>query len=124
MIRRRLPKEHEDALIDYIHTTAARTDMKVLGRAYAAFGGWRGQAEVVTAEELSALADRTLVIWGEKDRFLPAPRVRCAAALAAGVQLRMIPGVGHSPNWEAPDEVLEMMSSFWDGKRDEQEKHS
>jgi pimeloyl-ACP methyl ester carboxylesterase len=115
MIRRRLPAEHEDALIDYIYTTAARTDMKALGRAYAAFGGWRGQAEVITAEELGELADRTLVIWGEEDRFLPAPRARRAAALAAGVQLRMIPGVGHSPNWEAPEEVLAMMSSFWSG---------
>lgn len=124
MIRRRLPQEHEDALIDYIHTTAARTDMKVMGRAYAAFGGWRGQAEVITADELKEFASRTLIIWGSEDRFLPAPRARMDTALAAGAQLHIISGVGHSPNWEAPDEVLLAMEVFRDGIGDEQEKHS
>lgn len=114
MIHKRLPPEHEDALIDYIYTTAARTDIRVMGRAYAAFGGWRGQAEVLGTDEFAALAPRTLIIWGKEDRFLPASKLRCNAALAAGVQLRIIPGVGHSPNWEAPDEVLSMMTSFWE----------
>lgn len=114
MIHKRLPAEHEEALIDYIHTTAARTDIRVMGRAYAAFGGWRGQAEVLGKDELADLARRTLILWGEQDRFLPASKLRRDAALAAGVQLRMIPGVGHSPNWEAPEEVLSAMTRFWE----------
>lgn len=122
MIHRRLDEAHEAALADYLYTTAARTDMRNLGKAYALFGGWRGQTEVLSAAELSALAPRTLVLWGERDRFLPARRRERAAALAAGVSLRIIPGVGHSPNWEAPGEVLEAMMNFWDGTRDEQEE--
>lgn len=118
---RRLGRDHEEALIEYIHASARRTDVKNLARGYRSFGGWRGQSEVLTAEEVKAIARRTLVIWGENDRFLPAPQARRAAALAAGVQLRIIPDVGHSPNWEAPDRVLELILSFVDGKRDEEE---
>ena len=125
MTHRSLAPEDEEALIDYIYTTAARVDMRIMGRAYAAFGGWRGQSEVLTSEELQGLAKRSLIIWGGEDRFLPASPRRCAAALAAGAELRIIPGVGHSPNWEAPDELLRMMMTFWNGNRvDEQEKHS
>ncbi|MGQ0813941.1 MAG: alpha/beta fold hydrolase [Gemmatimonadota bacterium] len=124
LIRKRLPQEHEQALVDYIYASAARTDIRKLGRAYALFGGWRGQSEVLNAVELKALADRTLIIWGEQDRFLPAPRSQLEQALAAGVQVHMIPGVGHSPNWEAPDEVLMAMKVFWDGLGDEQKEHS
>jgi pimeloyl-ACP methyl ester carboxylesterase len=124
LIHGRLPDDHETALADYIHASAANTNLQHLGRAYSLFGGWRGQAEVLTQAELAAIARRTLIIWGQEDRFLPAPREGLRTALAAGAQLRMIPGVGHSPNWEAPDEVLRAMEAFWDGIADEQEKHS
>lgn len=124
MIRRRLPADHEEALIDYIHATAARADMKVMGRAYAAFGGWRGQSEVITAGELAEIAPRALILWGSEDRFLRAPPAGIRAALAAGAQVHIISGVGHSPNWEAPDEVLRAMEVFRDGIGHEQEEHS
>lgn len=112
LITRRLPPDHEAALAEYIFASAARGDTRSLARAYALFGSMRGQAEVLSEAEMRALAPRLSIIWGEKDRFLPAPRARRAAALAAGAQLRIIPGVGHSPNWEAPDEVLEMILEF------------
>jgi len=124
LIHGRLPEPHESALTDYIHASAENTNLRHLGRAYSLFGGWRGQAEVLSADELTALAPRTLILWGEKDSFLPLPRAGIAGALAAGAQLRMIPGVGHSPNWEAPDEVLRVMQDFWGEIEDEQEKHS
>lgn len=112
LVQRSLPREHEAALAEYLYASAARTDSKQLGRAYAAFGGWRGQAEVVADEELRDFAARTLIIWGEEDRFLPAPAARVERVLATGARLRIIPGVGHSPNWEAPDEVLSLLHEF------------
>lgn len=112
LIRRRLPAEHEAALADYLYWSAARTDIRKLGRAYAAFGGWRGQAEVVAEDELRELAERMLIVWGKEDRFLPAPAARVERVLATGARLRIIPGVGHSPNWEAPDEVLDLLHEF------------
>lgn len=123
---RRLPPDHEAALAEYIFASAAGGDARSLARAYSLFGGMRGQAEVISGAEVRALAPRLSVIWGEKDRFLPAPRARCAAILAAGAQLRIIPGVGHSPNWEAPDDVLELILEFVSSHRcegiDEQEE--
>ena len=113
---RRLPPEHEVALADYISASAARTNLRLLARGYSLFGGYRGQSEVITSTDLEAWRERTLIVWGERDRFLPARERRRAAALAAGAQLRIIPGVGHSPNWEAPDEVLKLMLDFFDGK--------
>jgi pimeloyl-ACP methyl ester carboxylesterase len=116
---RRLPPDHETALAEYIFASAARGDTRTLARAYALFGSMRGQAEVLNETELRVVAPRLSIIWGEKDRFLPAPRARRAAVLAAGAQLRIIPGVGHSPNWEAPDEVLEIVLEFLSRHRDE-----
>jgi pimeloyl-ACP methyl ester carboxylesterase len=112
LISTRLEPEHEAALVEYIYTSAVRTDQRLMAQAYALFAGLRGQTEVLAAGELQALAARVLVLWGEQDRFLPAPVARRAAALAAGVQLRIIPGAGHSPNWEAPDAVLKEILSF------------
>jgi pimeloyl-ACP methyl ester carboxylesterase len=112
LITRRLLPDHEAALAEYIFASAARGDPRSMARGYALFGSIRGQSEVLSEAEMRALAPRLSIIWGEKDRFLPAPRARRAAVLAAGVQLRIIPGVGHSPNWEAPDEVLEMILEF------------
>jgi pimeloyl-ACP methyl ester carboxylesterase len=114
---RRLPPEHELALADYISASAARTNLRLLARAYSLFGGYRGQSEVITNADFERWSERTLIVWGERDRFLPARDRRRAAALAAGAQLRIIPGVGHSPNWEAPDEVLRLMLDFFDGKK-------
>jgi pimeloyl-ACP methyl ester carboxylesterase len=121
LTHRRLPVEHEAALAEYIFASAARSDIRTLARAYALFGGWRGQREVLTEQELRAIGARTLIIWGERDRFLPAPSARFTAALAAGARLRIIPSAGHSPNWEAPDEVLEAVFDFVRSTRGETE---
>jgi pimeloyl-ACP methyl ester carboxylesterase len=112
LLAQRLPRDHEERLVDYIYWSAERTDLRSLARAYSMFGGVRGQSEVLTAEELGQMASRTLVLWGDADRFLPAPRARREAVLASGVQLRMIPRAGHSPNWEAPALVLNHIMSF------------
>lgn len=112
LISTRLDATHEDALVDYIYASSVRADRRVMARGYSLFAGLRGQYEVLTAPELNALAARTLILWGEQDRFLPAPQAGRAAALAAGAQLRIIPRAGHSPTWEAPDAVLNEILSF------------
>lgn len=112
LISSQLPPEDEAALADYLYWSNVRTDARALARAYTLFAGLRGQAEVLTNAELRDLAPRTLIIWGERDRFLPLTQFRRAAALAAGAQLRIIPAVGHSPNWEAPDLVLAEIQNF------------
>ncbi|HUP90296.1 MAG TPA: alpha/beta fold hydrolase [Longimicrobiales bacterium] len=120
LLANRIDPEHEAALADYIYWSNVRTDRRMLARAYTQFAGLRGQSEVFTDAELRALAHKTLIVWGERDWFLPAREARRSAALAAGATLRIIPNVGHSPNWEAPDILLREILDFV--KRDEQEE--
>lgn len=112
LLSSRIDAEHEDALADYIYWSNLRTDRRKLARAYTQFAGLRGQFEVFTDDEFKKLAHKTLVIWGERDWFLPALPKRQEAILAAGAELRIIPNVGHSPNWEAPDQLLKEIQRF------------
>ena len=112
MLASRLDAVHEAALADYLYWSNVRTDRRALARGYRMFAGLRGQLEVFSNEEMHALAKRMLIVWGEKDRFLPARSKRTQAALAAGAQLRIIPNVGHSPNWEAPEALLREILEF------------
>ena len=124
LVARRPAPADEAALIDYIYWSSLRADRRAMARAYTLFAGLRGQTEVLSPDELRALARHTLILWGEQDRFLPAPEARRAAALAAGAQLRIIPGAGHSPTWEAPAPVLHEISTFlnsWSNGQEESE---
>jgi pimeloyl-ACP methyl ester carboxylesterase len=108
----RLAPAHVDALLEYLFQSATVADGSRLARALALFADLRGQREVLTDDELRALRLPVLIIWGERDRFLPVQHGRRAAALVQGARLRIIPGAGHSPNWEAPEAVLECLSAF------------
>jgi abhydrolase domain-containing protein 6 len=59
--------------------------------------------EVLTGRE-GALPKGTVLIWGEKDSFLPLADARRAAMKIPGARLVVIPGVGHDPPLEAPSE--------------------
>lgn len=112
MTTAKLQDEHEEAIADYLYWSNVRTHRGSMARAYTLFAGLRGQVEVLTEKELRELAPRTLILWGEHDTFLPATEARRQLALAAGAQLRIIPRVGHSPNWEAPGLVTAEVLSF------------
>ncbi len=66
-----------------------------------------------------SLADRLgpgglplLVIFGEEDQIYPAREALSAYAGVDGVKTMLIPGVGHSPQVEAPDETAEAILYF------------
>lgn len=108
----RLPADHEDALVDYLHASALRGDVRMLARAFVQFADLRGQRDVLTREELQRLAGRLLVVWGERDRLLPRAPSERACALAGCPPVRIIPGAGHSPNWEMPQQLLHELERF------------
>jgi 4,5:9,10-diseco-3-hydroxy-5,9,17-trioxoandrosta-1(10),2-diene-4-oate hydrolase len=108
----RLPREHESALVDYLYASARNADGRMLARAFAQFAGPDGQREVLSTAELIHLRERLLVIWGERDTFLPVSGVAQACALAGCDEVRMIPHAGHSPNWEQPEQLLKETQSF------------
>ena len=113
--RARLPQQHVDALLEYLWQSANATDHRRMVAAFNHFGSFGGQREILTDDELRAITHRLLLIWGGRDRFLPLEHGRRAAALVPCALLRIIPDAGHSPNWEAPEAVLECLLPFLEG---------
>ena len=81
-------------------------------RALIAFLGSGGQRERCTREELAAVRAPTLVVWGERDRFFPVDHARQSLAHFRNARLEVLPDVGHSPNWEAPLELIDRIRPF------------
>jgi pimeloyl-ACP methyl ester carboxylesterase len=103
---------HEQALVDYLWRSAAAGDVRGMARAIRLFGGPRGQREVLSDAELRELRLPVQVIWGELDRFLPVAHGLRAARHIPGARAEVLTGVGHSPNWEAPDALLDVLWPF------------
>jgi pimeloyl-ACP methyl ester carboxylesterase len=59
------------------------------------------------AERLKNLSVHTELIFGEHDARVSAPRDEFAAL--CNTRLTVLPGIGHSPPWEAPDKVAELI---------------
>jgi pimeloyl-ACP methyl ester carboxylesterase len=55
----------------------------------------------------------TLVIWGEKDNFVPRSHGETYAKLIPNCsELKIIPGAGHSAQVEKPEETAKSMMDF------------
>jgi pimeloyl-ACP methyl ester carboxylesterase len=98
--------EQQDRLIDYLYHAAAASDIRALAQSVRLFGSLRGQREWLTRAELAALRQPVGIVWGGRDRLLPASHGRAAAEALHGGFFELLPRIGHSPNWEAPDAVL------------------
>jgi pimeloyl-ACP methyl ester carboxylesterase len=94
------------ALLDYLHASARAAGTAYLARTLRLFAGPAGQREVVTPAELAALPQRVRFVWGEKDPFLPVAHAYAAARHCRAGDVVLVPGVGHSPNWERPAAVV------------------
>lgn len=110
--RSRLPPEHRAALIDYLWHVGRTGAGEATAKSLTMFAGIAGQREVLGEAELRAIRCRTLIIWGSRDRFLPARHGRRAAAWIPHAAYHELHGVGHSPNWEHPVGVLDRLRPF------------
>jgi len=54
----------------------------------------------------------TLIVWGERDRLLPASEGERMASRIAGAELRVIPDAGHLPQRERPEAVAAAVAGF------------
>jgi pimeloyl-ACP methyl ester carboxylesterase len=61
---------------------------------------------------LYRIGSPALVIWGEKDNFVPRAHGELYAARMPNAQLVVIPGAGHSAHVENPDEIAKLISDF------------
>ena len=65
-------------------------------------------------ERLGRIAAPTLVVWGTRDRLLPADFGRRLADTIPGARFRVIEDAGHSPMWERPAEFDRIVEAFLD----------
>lgn len=110
--REQLDATYQEALLEYLYRSEQLARPGAMARALRAFCSLRGQREVVSAGDLSGVRTPTLVVWGERDRFLPARHGRRAAAALPGGRFVLIPKAGHSPNWETPGAFLDALLPF------------
>ena len=73
--------------------------------------GIGGQREVL-ADRLPGISTPTLVVWGERDRVLPASQAREAAARLPNGSLELMPDCGHLPQVEHPDRFAAVLGRF------------
>jgi len=90
--------------------TVVRESAKVSGRV------WRSvMAELLKtdfSDQLGRINAPTLILWGDKDSFfLRAEQERLAKAIATS-KLVIYEGIGHCPNWEAPERVAADLTTF------------
>jgi len=81
-------------------------------RIEAALGAISALATWAPGDTLRSIACPKLVIAGENDILVTQP-VAARAAEALGAQLMVIPGVGHSPNIEAPAVFVNLLADLW-----------
>ena len=73
---------------------------------------YRGQA-VSALNRLQTRADLpVMAIWGDRDSIIPVDHAYAAHEARTDTRLEVLPGVGHFPQVEAPNEVVELIEDF------------
>jgi pimeloyl-ACP methyl ester carboxylesterase len=73
---------------------------------------YRGQA-VSALNRLHARADLpVMAIWGDRDNIIPVEHAYAIHNTRTDTRLEVLPGVGHYPQVEAPNEVVELIEDF------------
>jgi pimeloyl-ACP methyl ester carboxylesterase len=67
--------------------------------------------------ELSRIASRTLIVWGEKDPLVPLERGRRLHKALPAAQFEVIRGAGHNPMWDRPKEFNRLVLEFLRGEK-------
>jgi pimeloyl-ACP methyl ester carboxylesterase len=72
----------------------------------------RGGGVLETEAPLARVRAPTLLLWGAADPVLPSTLAHCFARDIANAELVMIPGVGHAPMLELPEQSLAKLLGF------------
>ncbi|MSO66119.1 MAG: alpha/beta hydrolase [Alphaproteobacteria bacterium] len=67
----------------------------------------------VKPESLKGYRTPTLVMAGQESQIIPPEALREATALIPGASFKVLPGVGHSPPWEAPQLYNRLVMEFF-----------
>ncbi len=61
---------------------------------------------------LAGIVAPTLLVWGEQDRLIPPPHAQDYLRVMPGARLVTLPGVGHLPQEELPEQGLAAVAAF------------
>jgi len=75
-------------------------------------GASPGDRPAVVAQSLPRIAARTLVLWGDDDRWIPIAHADRFVAAIPGARKVVIPACGHVPQEEKPEEVARLLLAF------------
>ena len=76
---------------------------------------WRGTKDGWRRELAGAVAQHprpTLIVWGDRDRVLPARHLEAARRLLPHADTHLFTGIGHMPQIECPDEFGALVLAF------------
>jgi pimeloyl-ACP methyl ester carboxylesterase len=62
--------------------------------------------------QLTEIAVPTLLIWGDRDTFVPREEQDGLKAAIPGSRLAVYAGAGHSPHWEEPERFAKQLEAF------------
>ena len=71
-----------------------------------------GLLEAVPASETTTITAPTLILWGDRDAFLPRSDQEALAAAVPGSRLVVYEGAGHVLHWEEPERVATDVVAF------------
>ena len=61
---------------------------------------------------LHRITSPALILWGEKDHFVPRSHGETYAERISGAELTIVPGAGHSAHVENPEETAQLILKF------------
>ncbi|MFI1168937.1 alpha/beta fold hydrolase [Streptomyces sp. NPDC020801] len=91
---------------------AQRAVMAANRAALQVYSGPDAMADPTLTERLAKVAHPTLVAWGASDQVVDAGYGRAYAQAIPGAEFRLLPGTGHMPQAETPEQFLTVLWDF------------
>ena len=108
-----------NAFMDYQFQVSQRTNRGSLILAgITRFSNWRGQSDIIPDSDLAQIRTKTLVIWGDNDRFFPLTHATRAATIIPDAQLEVVQNCGHLTAVDAPEELTAALVRWFGGECD------
>ena len=64
------------------------------------------------ARKIQRYKGKILLLWGEKDKIIPLSSAETFKSLRPDINLQIIPGAGHLPHQEKPEETARLIADF------------
>ncbi|MEV4611420.1 alpha/beta hydrolase [Kitasatospora sp. NPDC049258] len=81
-------------------------------QALGVYGRGSAMADPGLRERLAKISVPTLVLWGESDQVVHPAYGRAFAGAIPGAEFRLLPGTGHVPQLETPQQLLTALREF------------